>query len=229
MPTDPETSLAFAAAVQHLANWTGGEVPPSPAAVVAIARRPEIAAHAQVERAVRRGREEGQSWAAVASLLGLDALPCHVADPARLAFDCCTGLARPPELTGPGSCGTALPAARPSPTSGRLTARRHPAETRRRMRAPEGRRRRVGTEAVPMTGPEHYQQAERLLEHAGRMLEEHVGDEGLAEFLQRQAVTVAMASAHAALADAAAAGLSAHLDTIDTQAWRRAAGSALDA
>ncbi len=39
---------------------------------------------------------------------------------------------------------------------------------------------------------------------------------------------VAMATAHAALAGAAVAGLSAHLDPIDTQAWRRAAGSPLD-
>jgi hypothetical protein len=39
---------------------------------------------------------------------------------------------------------------------------------------------------------------------------------------------VAMASADAALADAAVAGLSAHLDTGDTQAWRRAAGTPLD-
>src|ERR1700683_797675 len=85
----------------------------------------------------------------------------------------------------------------------------------------------MGTEGAPMTGPEHYQQAERLLEHAGRMLAEHVGDEGLAEPLQRQAVAVAMASAHATLADAAATGLSAHLDPLDTQAWRRAAGTPL--
>jgi hypothetical protein len=80
-----------------------------------------------------------------------------------------------------------------------------------------------------MTGPEHYQQAERLLEHAGRMLAEHVGDEGLAELLQRQAVAVGMASVRAALADAAVTGLSAHLDIVDTQAWRRAAGTPLQA
>lgn len=77
------------------------EVPPSPAVVVTIARALEIAAHAQVERAVRRVREEGQDWAVIASLLGLDALPCHVADPARLAFGYCTGLARPPEFDRP--------------------------------------------------------------------------------------------------------------------------------
>jgi hypothetical protein len=81
MPTDPETSLALAAAVQRLANWTGAGVPPAPA--------------------VRRVREEGQSWAVIASLLGLDALPCHVDDPARLAFDYCAGLARPPEFERP--------------------------------------------------------------------------------------------------------------------------------
>ena len=101
MPTDPETRLALAAAVQRLANWTGAAMPPSPAAVVTIARRLELAAHAEVERAVRRVREEGQGWAVLASLLGLDALPCHVDDPARLAFDYCAGLARPPEFDRP--------------------------------------------------------------------------------------------------------------------------------
>ena len=101
MPTDPETSLALAAAVQRLANWTGAALPPSPATVVTVARRLEIAAHAEVERAVRRVREEGRDWAAVASLLGLDALPCHVNDPSRLAFDYCAGLARPPEFDRP--------------------------------------------------------------------------------------------------------------------------------
>jgi hypothetical protein len=121
MATDPETRLALAAAVQRLANWTGTAVPPSPAAVVTLARQLEIAAHAEVERAVRQ---------------------------------------------------------RPMP-------------------APGGRRRRVGTERDPMTGPEHYQQAERLLEHAGQMLAEHVADEGLAELLQRQAVAVDMATEQA--------------------------------
>jgi hypothetical protein len=75
---------------------------PGPAAaLVTIARHLEIAAHAQVERAVRRVREEGQDWAVIASLLGLDALPCHVDDPASLAFDYCAGLARPPEFDRP--------------------------------------------------------------------------------------------------------------------------------
>jgi hypothetical protein len=37
-----------------------------------------------------------------------------------------------------------------------------------------------------------------------------------------------MAHVHAALAAAAVAGLSVHLDTIDTQAWRRVAGTLLD-
>src|ERR1700691_2926931 len=98
MSTDPETRLALAAAVQRLANWTGVAMPPSPATVVTIARKLELAAHAEAERAIRRVREEGQDWAVIASLLGLDALPCHVDDPARLAFDYCAGLARPPEF-----------------------------------------------------------------------------------------------------------------------------------
>jgi hypothetical protein len=101
MPTDPETSLALAAAVQRVASWTGAATPPGPAAVVTIARRLEIAAHAEVERAVRRVREQGQGWAVIASLLGLDALPCHVVDPGRLAFDYCVGLATSPEFDRP--------------------------------------------------------------------------------------------------------------------------------
>ena len=101
MSADPETSLALAAAVQRVAGWTGVATPPAPAAVVTIARRLEIAAHAEVERAVRRVREQGQGWAVIASLLGLDALPCHVDDPARIAFDYCAGLALPPEFDRP--------------------------------------------------------------------------------------------------------------------------------
>jgi len=101
MPTDPEIRLALAATVQRLANWAGAAVPPSPATVVTIARKLEIAAHAEVERAVRRVREDGQGWPAIASLLGLDALPCHGGHPARLAFGYCTGLARRPETGRP--------------------------------------------------------------------------------------------------------------------------------
>jgi hypothetical protein len=79
-----------------------------------------------------------------------------------------------------------------------------------------------------MTGPEHYVEAERLLEHSGSMLETDVHPADRAELVARQGVVVAMAAAHAALAGAAAAGLSAHLDPIDTQAWRRVAGTPLD-
>ena len=79
-----------------------------------------------------------------------------------------------------------------------------------------------------MTGPEHYLEAERLLEHAARMLGTNVTPEECAELVARQAVVVNMAHAHAALADAAVAGLSAHLDTADTRAWRRAAGTPLN-
>jgi hypothetical protein len=98
MPTHPEARLALAATVQRLANWTGAAVRPSPAVVVTIARKLEIAAHAEIERAVRQVVEEGQGWAVVASPLGLDALSCHVEDPARLAFDCCAALARRPRF-----------------------------------------------------------------------------------------------------------------------------------
>jgi hypothetical protein len=101
MPADPETVLALRAAVQRVASWTGAATPPAPAEVVTIARRLELAAHAEVERAIRRVREQGQDWAVIARLLGLDDLPCTVADPAALAFDYCAGLARPPAFTRP--------------------------------------------------------------------------------------------------------------------------------
>jgi hypothetical protein len=42
-----------------------------------------------------------------------------------------------------------------------------------------------------------------------------------AQLVARQAVAVAMAHLHAALAEAAVAGLSAHLDTAETRAWRQ--------
>jgi hypothetical protein len=93
------------AALAALSEVDRRAMPPSPVTVVAIAHRLGLAAHAEIERAVRRVREEGQDWAAVAPLLGLDALPCHVDDPARLAFDYCAGLARPPEFDQPGSYG----------------------------------------------------------------------------------------------------------------------------
>ena len=79
-----------------------------------------------------------------------------------------------------------------------------------------------------MTGPAHYLEAERLLEHAAGMLDTDVAPEDGSELVQRQAIIVAMATAHAALADAAVAGLSAHLDAADTQAWRRVAATPLD-
>src|SRR5580692_9665334 len=97
------------------------------------------------------------------------------------------------------------------------------------MRAP-GRRHRpmaARTGGATMTSTDHYVEAERLLEHAASMLNTDVHPQDRAELVARQAVIVAMASAHAALADAAVAGLSAHLDTLDTQAWRRVAGAPL--
>jgi len=48
-----------------------------------------------------------------------------------------------------------------------------------------------------MTGPEHYAEAERLLEHAGSMLETDVHPADHAELVARQGVVVAMANAHA--------------------------------
>ena len=46
-------------------------------------------------------------------------------------------------------------------------------------------------------------------------------------YLKSVVIAIAMANVHAALADASVAGLSAHLDPIDSQAWRRAAGTPL--
>ena len=63
-----------------------------------------------------------------------------------------------------------------------------------------------------MTGTDHYLEAERLIEHADAMLNADVHPQDRAELVARQSVIVAMASAHATLADAAVTGLSAHLD-----------------
>jgi hypothetical protein len=69
--------------------------------VVTIARGLEIAARAEVERAMRRVREEGQDWRAVALLLGLDDLACTITDPAQLAFDYIAQLPAAPEFGRP--------------------------------------------------------------------------------------------------------------------------------
>lgn len=79
-----------------------------------------------------------------------------------------------------------------------------------------------------MTGPEHYREAERLLEHASSMVDTDVHPADPGELVEPQAVIVAMAHTHAALADAAVAGLSAHLDPADTRAWRQVSGTPLD-
>jgi hypothetical protein len=75
-----------------------------------------------------------------------------------------------------------------------------------------------------MNGPDHYLEAERLLKHASEMLDTDVAPEDRAELVTRQAAA-AMATAHALLAVAASTGLSAHLDSLDTQAWRDAAAT----
>jgi hypothetical protein len=80
-----------------------------------------------------------------------------------------------------------------------------------------------------VTGPAHYKLSEQLLEHAASMLSTDVAPEDRAELVQRQAAVASMATAHAVLAGTAVAGLSAHLDTIDTQAWRQVAATPLDA
>jgi hypothetical protein len=78
-----------------------------------------------------------------------------------------------------------------------------------------------------MNGPDHYDRAEELLEHAAAMLDTEVAPEDRAELVARQAAVASMATAHALLAAAAAIGLSAHLDSLNSQAWHdvAAAGS----
>jgi hypothetical protein len=97
---------------------------------------------------LERTEQERNGWAAIASTLGLDALPCYVEDPAQLAFDCCAGLAQPQEFGSPrGFCGTALLAARPSSITGQQAVLPGPARTPARMRARGCRCRRMGTVA----------------------------------------------------------------------------------
>jgi Na+(H+)/acetate symporter ActP len=76
-----------------------------------------------------------------------------------------------------------------------------------------------------VTGPDHFQHAERLLAHAETMMAEHVGDERLGELLRAAALAVAMSTAHGPLAVAAAIGLSANMDVIDASSWRDVAGT----
>jgi hypothetical protein len=70
-----------------------------------------------------------------------------------------------------------------------------------------------------VTGPEHYQLSEQLLEHAASMLSTDVALEDRAELVQRQAAVASMATAHAVLAAAATLGLGLHLGRLDEQAW----------
>lgn len=75
-----------------------------------------------------------------------------------------------------------------------------------------------------MTGPDHWKIAERLLEHAGGMLEANAAGEDVGMLVGRQAAIAATANGHALLA-IAAIGLSAHPDLLDTEAWRKAAAT----
>jgi hypothetical protein len=76
-----------------------------------------------------------------------------------------------------------------------------------------------------VTGPEDYQRAEQLPEHAATMLDADVAPEDRAEFVQRQAAVVGMATAHAVLATAGVLGMSARLGSADEIAWRDVAGT----
>jgi hypothetical protein len=79
-----------------------------------------------------------------------------------------------------------------------------------------------------MTGAEHYLAAEQLLEHAAAMLDVAVGPEHEHELVQRQIAVATCAQAHALLAAAAVAGLTADLSVADSLAWRKAAASQLE-
>ncbi len=74
-----------------------------------------------------------------------------------------------------------------------------------------------------MTGPQHYAAAEQLLKHAATMLDADVDPERAAELVQRQIAVATLGQAHALLAAAAAAGLSAGMGPLDEQEWREAA------
>ena len=76
-----------------------------------------------------------------------------------------------------------------------------------------------------MNGPGHYRRAEELLEHAGQLLAANVAPEDRAELAARRADAASMAVAHALLAAAAVAGLSAPLDAAEAKAWRDVAGT----
>jgi hypothetical protein len=79
-----------------------------------------------------------------------------------------------------------------------------------------------------MTGAEHYLAAEQLLEHAATMLDASVAPEHVGELVQRQIAVATLGQAHALLAVASAAGLTADLSVADSIAWRNAAASQLE-
>jgi len=90
------------------------------------------------------------------------------------------------------------------------------------LETPQGR-------ITAVTGPEHYQLSEQLLEHAASMLSTDVAPEDRAELIQRQAAVASMATAHAVLAAAATLGLGLHLGRPDERAWNASAATPVDA
>ena len=83
-------------------------------------------------------------------------------------------------------------------------------------------------EGAAVTGPEHYQLSEQMLEHAASMLSTDVAPEDRAELIERQAAVAAMATAHAVLAAAASLGLGLHLGRPDERAWHATAATPID-
>ena len=75
-----------------------------------------------------------------------------------------------------------------------------------------------------MTGSEHYPETQRLLEHPAGILDTRRPPRRSRR--ARRAPGCHRRHGHRARG-AAVAGLSAHLDTADTQAWRRVAGTRL--
>ena len=155
----------------------------------------ELAVHAEVVGHIRRAREAGESWAAVGEMLGFG--PIAAEGPgtlAELGFDYAAGprtidpwFPAPPMFVWdcPG-CGQRIADHGPGQGAGLRSGR-----PQGRLR-PAGRRsRRLGAGGPAMNGPQHFRQAEKLLEHAASMLDTDVAPEARAELVQRQAASPA--------------------------------------
>jgi hypothetical protein len=88
---------AAAAALERIARELGAQVVPpgadptqllAPAAALRVARQVELAARAEVDRQIRRAREDGLSWHEIGALLDFAPLAAHSkTSVAQYAFD----------------------------------------------------------------------------------------------------------------------------------------------